>query len=75
LIAQYWTVYLNKKTSHGLDDILDGKDVAIMLTLMKIARMSGQKYKRDNVVDAIGYLAILADRLMADVTESKEEPI
>ena len=64
-IAYYWNTYLD---SIGVDiDIcsLSGKDVAIMMSLFKIARMSGQKYTRDNFVDAAGYLGIADDMIAA----------
>lgn len=59
LIAKYWDVYLSQKTGARLD----ASDVAILMTLFKIARMSGQKWTPDNAVDACGYLAILNDRI------------
>lgn len=59
LIAEYWNIYLNSKKSRPLDAF----DVAIMMSLFKHARMSGQKWHSDNAVDAVGYLAILCDRL------------
>lgn len=59
LIADYWNAYILKKT----EVCLDAADVAIMLALMKIARMSGQEWQGDNAVDACGYLAILNDRI------------
>lgn len=59
IIADYWNVYLQNK--YG-DIWLDPQDVARMMTLFKLARMHGQKYERDNWRDAIGYLAIEADR-------------
>lgn len=67
LIADYWTVYLNNLYKAILiDDIqisLHASDIAIMMSLFKHARMSGQKWHPDNAVDACGYLAILNDRL------------
>ena len=58
LIAAYWTTYIDHE-----DVQIKDSDVAIMMTLFKIARMSGQKWAPDNAVDACGYLAILNDRL------------
>lgn len=49
LIAKYWNVYLNSE--------LTAEDVAIMMTLFKIARMNTGKPKLDNYIDAVGYLA------------------
>lgn len=53
-IAAYWELYLGKP--------INNRDVAIMMTLLKLAREENQ-HKRDNLRDACGYLAILADRL------------
>ena len=66
LIADYWNTYL----IHTKVDIdatpLDSSDIAIMMALFKIARMSGQKWAPDNAVDCCGYLAILNDRLKGE---------
>ena len=59
-IARYWSVYLENVNPHDLDAL----DVAHMMVLFKAARMQGQKPSRDNYVDAAGYLAIAADRLL-----------
>ena len=53
LIADYWNVYLGAK--------LNPADVGRMMALLKIARMAGQGYKRDNYVDAAGYLGLVDD--------------
>ena len=55
-IAKYWEEYLSHK---GLYFQLGAKDVAMMMVLMKIARQDN-KHKRDNIVDAVGYLRCLA---------------
>lgn len=72
LISEYWNTYLievQKKvlTKHGFNpsdyklvDLLDKSDVAMMMVLFKIAREANQ-HKRDNVVDAAGYLGIYGD--------------
>jgi hypothetical protein len=65
-IARYWSVYLNlssEKMGVTLPIKLDARDVALMMTLFKLAREQGPQSKRDNMIDAIGYLAIAADRL------------
>ena len=49
MIATYWTVYLQQK--------ITPKDVAMMMSLLKIARMKTGKFHKDNYADAIGYLA------------------
>ena len=63
LIAEYWTTYLDSKIkSNGTHDALyfEAQDVAMMMTLFKIAREANQ-HKLDNILDAAGYLGIYAD--------------
>lgn len=66
LIAKYWNVYLKSRprdraypTGHK-DAPLEKSDVAMMMTLFKIAREANQ-HKADNICDACGYLGIYAD--------------
>ncbi len=56
LIAEYWRTYLRHKKNLEITS----SDVAMMMTLFKIAREANQ-HKRDNIVDAAGYLGIYAD--------------
>lgn len=56
LIAKYWRTYLQHKKNLEITP----SDVAMMMTLFKIAREANQ-HKRDNIVDAAGYLGIYAD--------------
>lgn len=60
LIAGYWNVYMRSicAEDHNLD--LTGTDAAMMMALFKIAREANQ-HKRDNIVDAAGYLGIYGD--------------
>lgn len=53
-IAALWSIYL------GID--LDGYDVGMMMVLFKLARMMTGGYKRDSLVDLIGYAACAAER-------------
>lgn len=53
VIADLWTVYLFNLDSAELTP----KDVAAMLSLMKIARISSGHAKEDNWVDLAGYAA------------------
>ena len=62
LIAEYWSVYLHQRPNLGKS--LNAKDVAHLMMLFKLARCSGQQFKRDNYVDICGYSSIVADRLM-----------
>ena len=51
-IAEYWQTYLEDKVNIGAED------VAIMLILMKIARLEGSEYlHQDSWVDIAGYAA------------------
>lgn len=49
MISKLWSVYLGYE--------LASEDVAVMMTLLKIARIALGKFKADSYVDAIGYLA------------------
>ena len=63
LIGKYWVEYLSandrfeKKGSVGIT----ARNVAEMMMLLKIARMSGQKPSTDNYADLAGYAGIAAD--------------
>ena len=65
IIADFWNTYLANR-SGPLNATVMGitaLDVAHMMSLFKHARLLGQRPSRDNYIDAIGYLAIAADRL------------
>jgi hypothetical protein len=47
-IAEFWTTYKGVKFS--------AKDVAAMMALLKIARVSSGQAKNDNWIDAAGYM-------------------
>lgn len=49
-ISKLWNAYLG-------DNVTDSHDVAIMMALLKIARMATGTFKGDSYVDACGYLA------------------
>lgn len=63
LIADYWTLYLSSRSDNEAP--VSPSDVAMMMTLFKVAREANQ-HKRDNVVDACGYLGIYADMQEGD---------
>lgn len=57
LIAKFWSDYLCM-TYFGDDEeypIVEAKDVAAMMALLKIARIAGGSAKADNWVDLCGY--------------------
>jgi hypothetical protein len=72
LIAEYWEVYIrnallrmSQERGIELQDVLFEEfirddDVAFLMTLFKIARENFQ-HKKDNLVDAAGYLGIAGD--------------
>ena len=49
LIAAYWSAHLNKN--------IKPHDVAVMMTLMKLARAKSNPKHTDNWIDGCGYLA------------------
>ena len=49
-IAKLWSVYLGRTVS--------AEDAALMMALLKIARMKAGKFKADNYVDLCGYGAL-----------------
>lgn len=53
LISEYWTCYLAHPISAA--------DVAVMMTLFKVARLQKNPGHEDNVTDGIGYLAIAGE--------------
>ena len=55
-IADQWALYLQQKYGQALD--LTGEDVCWMMSDLKKCRQINAS-KRDNVVDAIGYIALI----------------
>ena len=68
-IADYWNTYLNIK-----DDVfkLTKQDVAIMMILLKVARMGTSPNHLDNFVDAAGY-SIIAGSFCNSEKEIKDD--
>lgn len=54
-IANFWNKYLFAKGI--LEEFINSDDVAIMMALLKIARIATGKAKEDNYVDLAGYAA------------------
>jgi len=61
--ADLWTIYLNGRR------IIEAHDVAIMMALLKISRLSWQANKKDSWIDLAGYAACGYDI----ITKNKEE--
>ena len=53
LIAAYWSAHLNRNIS--------AHDVAVMMTLFKLARARGNPSHVDNAIDAAGYSALAGE--------------
>lgn len=53
VIAEFWTTYIGHPIS--------SEDVAIMMALLKIARIRSGNYKTDSFVDLCGYASIAAE--------------
>lgn len=72
-IATYWTIHLRARgiipdTAHGLD----ASDVAVMMGLLKVARVSNDASHLDNWVDLAGYAAC-GGELATEATRSLTE--
>ena len=59
LIAEYWSVYLSKLINKEVH--VNADDVAAMMVLFKMARFQTTKAHVDNVVDGIGYFALVGE--------------
>lgn len=55
-IASMWNTYIGIRAHHPSD--LTPEDVAVMMTLLKIARMQTGKFNPDDYVDGCGYLSL-----------------
>jgi hypothetical protein len=53
IIADFWSTYLGAR----LNVAVDAEDVANMMALLKIARISTGQPKADNYIDLAGYAA------------------
>lgn len=56
-IATMWNAYIGNRAGHAKVVKLDAKDVAAMLCLLKVARISSGHAKCDNWIDLAGYAA------------------
>jgi hypothetical protein len=50
VIAEFWTTYIGHPIS--------SEDIAIMMALLKIARIRSGNYKADSFIDGVGYLSL-----------------
>ena len=62
VIARFWEVYLSERCVDGGAEVtLNPDDVAMLMALMKVARIKTGYYKADSYIDACGYLACAAE--------------
>lgn len=62
VIARFWKVYLSERcVGGGAEVTLNPDDVAMLMTLMKVARIMTGTFKGDSYIDACGYLACAAE--------------
>ena len=62
VIARFWEVYLNQRCVDAMSGfVLNPDDVAMLMALMKIARIMTGTFKGDSYIDACGYLACAAE--------------
>ena len=58
VIADMWNAYMKGRIT--MDDyLLNAKDVAAMMILLKAARLANNQTHRDSVVDICGYAALI----------------
>lgn len=60
-IAELWEAYLNKACTKGVNVRVEAKDVAVMMALLKIARIAAGGGKADSWIDLAGYAACGAE--------------
>jgi hypothetical protein len=60
-IAKLWEAYLNKACTRGVNVRVEAKDVAMMMALLKIARIAAGGGKADSWIDLAGYAACGAE--------------
>ena len=65
-IAAYWNTHL------GLIDFIKPQDVAVMMTLLKLARIKQNEKHIDNWVDACGYMAC-GGEVVSNLTEKDND--
>ena len=62
VIARFWEVYLNQRCVDAMSGfMLNPDDVAMLMALMKVARIITGTFKGDSYIDACGYLACAAE--------------
>lgn len=68
-IAVYWSQHLSAST--GLEITLSPSDIAYMMILMKLARLSTNPTHYDSILDVAGYAACAADCIAAEQAKNR----
>lgn len=58
VIADMWNAYMKGRIT-AEDYLLNAQDVALMMVLLKIARLANTPNHHDSLVDSVGYLALI----------------
>lgn len=66
VIADFWSVWLSRRL--GFRVVLNPTDAAMMMALMKVARISGNLQHEDSYVDLAGYTALAAEIGLETIT-------
>ena len=67
MIAEFWSTYLNVSVT--------AVDVAMMMGMLKIARIRTGKFTQDNFVDLAGYAACGAEVAGLDASKKQDETL
>ena len=67
MIADFWSTYLNVSVT--------AVDVAMMMGMLKIARIRTGKFTQDNFVDLAGYAACGAEVVELDASKKQDETL
>jgi hypothetical protein len=70
-IAAYWTVHLRARGILPPDKALEAFDAALLLGLLKVARVPNNPKHADNWVDLAGYAACGGELAMAEPASAK----
>ena len=71
-IARYWKVHLQNRYGEVYD--IDAVDVALMMNLMKVARLDNEPRHLDSWIDMAGYAACGAN-IIAPAPKAAETPV
>ena len=71
-IAQLWSVYLWNKYGDNFNEALTARDVADMMMLFKIGRLTTGRGTIDSYIDIAGYAACGAELLGSEWLNGKE---